>query len=80
MLIGRIEGFTRDLGRPLDWDEETQGPCASLPIKDIIVGGNNFMESIHEFTPDEITAILNGAKLHLGVSGKTHPVIFTYVL
>lgn len=28
----KFEGFTNLLGQPEGWDEETRGPCESLPV------------------------------------------------
>lgn len=75
MLIGRIPGATRFLGAPANWNEQTDTHCAVLPILDYDVDGNNVMASAWEPTPDEIAAIVAGAKVHLHIWGSGHPVV-----
>lgn len=79
MNIGKIEGFTRELGKPKDWDDEKQGICHALPIRDCIdAEGNPLMVSAWQPTPEEIEAIVNGEPILLFVFGTeehAHPVV-----
>lgn len=74
MLIGRIDGATRSLGKPEDWPEGK--PCQVLHIRDIeIDNGDNVMASAWVPTPDEAKALGEGAHIHLWVWGKGHPPV-----
>ena len=66
---------TRILGKPQDWNEAEQGECKALNIRDIVVDGTRFMESIWTPTDEERAAIANGAPVVLWVSGTAHPVV-----
>lgn len=75
-IIKMIEGCTRELGKPSDW--ETRGtdlPCHVLPIRDVITPEGPFMISAWEFTPDEIKRLQDGETLKLWIRGTGHPVI-----
>lgn len=71
----RIEGATRTLGMPEEWDEAVNGPGGGLPIRDIAQEGTHWMVSAWEFTPEEMTAIAAGAPLMLWINGVSHPVV-----
>lgn len=74
MLIGRIDGATRSLGKPEGWPEDK--PCQVLHIRDIeINNGDNVMASAWVPTPDEAKALGEGAHIHLWVWGKGHPPV-----
>lgn len=80
MLVGRIQGFTRDLGRPEGWDEARDGLCGSLPIKDEpYEGGLNQMISAWEPTPEELERLALGAPVLLRVVGVVHPPVMMTV-
>ena len=74
MIIKRIEGMTRNLGAPSDW-KDSDPVCNSLPIRDQNIDGLNFMISAHEFTPEELEKVKNGATLYLYIQGENHPVV-----
>ncbi|WP_198516553.1 hypothetical protein [Herbaspirillum huttiense] len=74
MLIKRIEGSTRQLGAPADWDGKDMS-CGVLPILDVETGEGNFMFSAWEPTPPELEALSKGANILLGVRGTAHPVV-----
>lgn len=73
MIIGRIEGATRTLGK-------SQG-YLGLPIRDVLlncsVGGEGTpaMQTAWFPTPDELAAINAGAPIHLTVLGTAHPPV-----
>lgn len=75
----KIANATRNLGKPLDWDDEKYGPCGSLPIRDGKYNGVPAMTSAWKLTPAEIEALANGAELHLMVVGEVHPPVAMYV-
>jgi hypothetical protein len=74
MLIRRIEGATRNLGAPPDWDGDIS-KCNVLPIRDVITEHGPFMVSSWEPTPDEMAAINAGGSIQLWISGTGHPVV-----
>ncbi|WP_240733887.1 hypothetical protein [Herbaspirillum huttiense] len=74
MLIKRIEGSTRQLGAPADWDGKDMS-CGVLPILDVQTAEGNFMFSAWEPTPPELEALNKGANIVLGVRGTAHPVV-----
>lgn len=75
MKILKIEGADEFHGAPKDWNGEVNGECAVLPTVKMSSNGVMFRVSQHEFTPDEIEAINNGATLYLWVSSLQHPVV-----
>ena len=81
MDIGLIEGATRHLGAPQGWDQERDGACDALPIRDMqdMPGGQNRMVSAWFPTPDEIVAIMGGAPVFLSVVGAQHPPVMLSV-
>ncbi|MDR3446005.1 hypothetical protein [Dyella sp.] len=74
MKIRRIEGATRMLGAPADWNG-TDVPCDALPILDTETAEGHFMVS--EWAPEatELNALQRGAPLRLWVRGTNHPVV-----
>lgn len=68
MLISRIEGTTRVLGK-------SQG-YLSLPIRDeILENGTPCMTSHWEPTPDELEKLNQGKKVSLTILGSGHPPV-----
>lgn len=76
MLIARIEGATRTLGKPEDMTDEQ---CKPLSIKDEMWDGVPVMISAWEPSPAEINALLSGAKVHLYIFGHAHPPVYVGV-
>lgn len=72
--IKRIEGTTRELGKPPDWDEKSN-PCNTLPIRDVVTPDGPFMISAWEFTNDEVKRLIDGETLKLWIRGTSHPVV-----
>lgn len=88
MLIQRIQGATRVLGAPVNWDEAADGPCFGLPILDIPAapptgpdqpGNAAQMASAWEPTPEELAALNAGAPVILFVIGGVHPPVYVGV-
>ena len=77
MLIARIEGCTRELGK-------SQG-YLGLPLRDILIDSNvtgpntPAMETAWEPTPDELIALNQGAKIILRIIGTQHPPVMLSV-
>ncbi len=77
MLIGRIKGWTRVIGK-------SQG-YLGLPLRDITTNDRVMtkdvpaMESSWILTPEEIEKIKNGAPIILRVLGTGHPPVYMYV-
>lgn len=77
MLIARIEGHTRELGK-------SQGylglPLRDILINDSVTGPNTpAMETAWEPTPDELIALNAGAKIILRIIGTQHPPVMLTV-
>lgn len=66
-----MEGRTRVLGAPEDWDAETHGTCGYLPIVD----RDGFMISCWTPSPEDIERIVAGDPIYLVVRGENHPVV-----
>lgn len=76
MLIAAVEGATRVLGKPLDWDESKNGRCGALPICDIMTpDGLPVMVSAWTPTPDELDRLNRGEPVYLWVYGHMHPPV-----
>jgi hypothetical protein len=68
----RNEFTTRELGKPVDWDDEKMGgPCDALPIVD----AHGMMFSYWRASWRERIAILCGRPVRLGIVGRSHPVV-----
>lgn len=75
MLVNRIQGATRNLGKPSDWDD-SKGNCVSLPIRDeVLSGGIPCMVSSWQPTPEEAERIAAGAPIWLRIVGVSHPPV-----
>lgn len=74
MLIRRIEGATRNLGAPANWDGDVSR-CDVLPILDVATEQGPFMVSSWEPTPAELAALNAGESLNLWIAGHAHPVV-----
>ena len=72
MLIGRIHGATRVLGKPSDMTDEQ---CGSLAIRDMVVDGLPAMVSAWHPTPDEVKRMAAGEPVYLWVFGSAHPPV-----
>ena len=70
-----ISNATRNLGKPIDWDDERDGPCGSLAIRDTRLNGAPCMLSAWQPSPEELAALNAGAKIYLHVIGGIHPPV-----
>ena len=75
MHVGRIQGATRNLHAPADWDRDKDGPCLGLPIRDEKTTAGDGMTSAWFPTPEEIERIAQGAPIYLTVLGHVHPPV-----
>lgn len=76
MLIGCVEGATRVLGKPRDWNEEKNGRCGSLPICDIVTpDGLPVMVSAWVPTAAELKRLVAGQPVYLWIYGHSHPPV-----
>jgi hypothetical protein len=69
MHPGRIQGATRTLGAPRDWDATKNGPCGGLPIRDERTHAGQGMISAWFPTNEEIERMKEGAPIYLTVIG-----------
>jgi len=67
-----IEGATRRLGAPVNWNHEHDGICHTLEIVDQPDG---FMVSAWMPTDAERERITKGQPIFLHIQGRTHPVV-----
>ncbi|UWQ77367.1 hypothetical protein [Leisingera sp. M658] len=73
MQTGRVEGFTRVLGK-------SQG-YLGLPLRDEVIecavsgAGTPCMVAAWHPTPDELAALNRGAAVHVRIHGTAHPPI-----
>lgn len=71
-----IEGATRALGAPSNWNPERDGICGTLPIKDDqLPSGQPVMISAWLPTDEERAAIAAGAPIYLQVVSSVHPPV-----
>lgn len=70
MIIARILGFTRELGK-------SQG-FRGLPIRDEVHDGTPYMTSAWEPTPQELVMLNDGGKVFLRIMGSAHPPIMLW--
>jgi hypothetical protein len=72
-----IRGRTRNLGAPNNWDQNLDGECGVLPLRDAVdlQSGVPFMESLWQPQPEELALLNKGLPILLRVSGTGHPVV-----
>lgn len=78
-LWQRIQGFTREIGPPAGWDEKTQGPCATVWVRDEVNDGIPFMCFAMEFTPEELALLQEGKPFVIGIAGVQLPLMICNV-
>lgn len=66
-----IEGHTRRMTAPANWDSSVQGNCGELEIID----ADGIMFSAWKPTEAELKRLNEGAPVVLGIMGTTHPVV-----
>ena len=79
MKASTIENETRAIGKPVNWDDATQGKCGVLSVHDTESNGLPIMLSCWELEPGDLEKLAAGAPIYLGVYGRTHPVVTVYV-
>ena len=67
-----LDGHTRRLGAPANWDHAKNGICHTLEIID---APNGFMVSAWAPSDAERQRIAAGAPIYLHIQGNEHPVI-----
>ena len=76
MQIGSIEGATTTLGAPRDWDEERDGKCMDLPIRQEVINGSlPALTSAWLPTPEELAKLNAGAPVLLRIIAMSHPPV-----
>jgi len=75
MEPGIIPRATRDLAKPKNWNEELDGECESLLVRDDVMNGQPVMVS--RWIPNEIELkMLNkGGSVELIIYGNIHPPV-----
>ena len=74
MKINTINGHTRILGAPADWDQ-SKGECVGLPIIDTPTEHGPCMISEWQPEQDDLKLLNMGMPLHLWIYGTSHPVV-----
>lgn len=74
MQPGKIDGATRALGAPPDWDPTRDGECDTLEIRDVDSTPPR-MESAWYPSDEEKRLIMEGKPVVLTVWGLTHPPV-----
>lgn len=74
MEPGSINGATRVLGAPSNWDQ-SQGECVGLPILDRDTPHGHVMISEWVPTEEERERLARGMPVHVWVYGHGHPVL-----
>lgn len=76
MEIARIEGATRTLGAPPEWDNEKNGHCSALPIRDVRgPDESHWMISAWQPSIEELQMLARGESIKLWIQGTLHPVV-----
>lgn len=74
MNIEKIEGCTRILGAPRDWDH-SKGECEGLPVVDFETEHGPMMMSAWKPNADDLKALNEGKPILLMIYGRSHPVV-----
>lgn len=75
MQPGKIDGATRSLGAPPDWDAHAHGECAALWIRDAVLNDVNVLQSAWTPSDEERRAIAAGAPIIFTVWSPSHPPV-----
>lgn len=70
-----LANHTRQFGAPTDWEADKAGECGILDIIDTKDGELAIMYSAWAPSMEEISSLLLGAPIWLGIVGTTHPVV-----
>lgn len=71
MLILTHPNTNRYHGEPEGWNEERDGPCATLPTVSVGVIHASFWQP----EPHELDALLRGGSIRFAIIAEQHPVI-----
>lgn len=74
MEISKINGATRTLGAPANWDH-SKTECVGLPVLDFVDENGRAMISAWMPTPEELSRLNAGMPIHLWIYGNAHPVV-----
>lgn len=74
MEPSKINGATRTLGAPANWDQ-SQGECVGLPVLDMETAQGHVMISEWVPTAEERERLAQGLPVHVWVYGWAHPVL-----
>jgi len=70
-----FDGVNCDLAKPKDWNDETMGECASLPVMIIDHdNGQRFIISAWRPSKEDLEVLNSGGLLYLQVYGSMPPV------
>lgn len=75
MEPGIIPCATRDLAKPRNWDEQRDGKCGSLLVRDEVSGGVPVMRSRWIPSAAELKMLNAGGSVELVVFGAVHPPV-----
>lgn len=76
MNIGTIEGATTTLCAPKDWDEDRNGICMDLPIRQEVINDSlPALTSAWLPTAEELARLNAGAPVLLRVIATAHPPV-----
>lgn len=74
MQIVRVEGATRELGKPAEWGEDQK--CLTLPVKDTVLeDGSKVMVSAWQPSQEELAQLAADGHVYLWVWGQGHPPV-----
>lgn len=75
MEIIKLAGMNRELQPPKDWNPETDGECAPLPVFAEVVDGHMVMTSAWKPSAEELEQLNKGAAVALVIYGTIHPPV-----
>lgn len=69
---------SRTIGKPVDWNEELDGPCLAIHVCDTIdtLTGLPVQFTLFKLSDNEIAALAAGGLLRLGIVGMKHHPVF----
>ena len=70
----RIQGATRVMRKPVDWDD-SKGVCLDLHIRDEVDDAGRSMSSAWSPSAEDIAKIVAGAPIILNILGTVHPPV-----
>lgn len=71
-----IQGHTRRIGAPANWDHEKNGICHTIEVIDQAdEQGINWMQTAWMPTPEEMKQLNDGFPIILSIAGTRHPVV-----